>query len=137
MFKVYGIYSGNKTFFSETFFIKINRSITWIKADLKFNEQPYFSNEKISGLIEKSALAKKFSKLKEGESLDVKYGSCSNHYRIVKMTEQEIFNIQELHDKKKELEKVKNEMKINIPNEINEKIKKLTKEFKNLKSQTV
>lgn len=131
------IHSGNKTFFSETFFIKINRTITWIKADLKFNNHPYFSDEKIGSLIEQSALAKQFSQLKEGDSLDIKYGSCSNHYRVVKMTEQEIVNIYELDDKKKELEKVKNEMKITTPNEITQKIKKLTKEFKNLKAQTV
>ena len=48
MFKVYGIYSSKDAFFTETFFIKIDRAITWLKADLKLNGRPYFSDEKMN-----------------------------------------------------------------------------------------
>lgn len=136
MFKVYAIYGNNDKFFTETFFVKIGRVITWIKADLKINGRPYFSDEKITSFLEQSALATKFKKMKEGDSLDIQYGSCSNHYRVVKMTIQEVALLQEITQKTIELEKIKEKIEKTIPEEINQTVKTVIKELKKLKSQT-
>jgi len=136
MFKVYSIYGNNDKFFTETFFIKINKAITWIKADLKINGRPYFSDEKVISFLEQSAFATKFKKMKEGASLDIQYGSCSNHYRLVKMTAQEIALLQQITQKTIELEKIKEKIEKTIPEEINQTVKTVIKELKKLKSQT-
>lgn len=136
MFKVYAIYGNNDKFFTETFFVKIGRAITWVKADLKINGRPYFSDEKINSFLEQSALATKFKKMKEGASLDIQYGSCSNHYRLVKMTTQEVTLLQEITQKTIELEKIKEKIEKTIPEEMSQTVKTVIKELKKLKSQT-
>ena len=137
MFKVYGIYSTKDAFFTETFFIKIDRAITWLKADLKLNGRPYFSDEKMKSFLERSALASKFVKLKEGSSLDIQYGSCSNHYRIIKMTQKEIDTLKEIETKNKELSQLKDSISQRIPKDLTQKLKSLNKELKTLNVQTI
>lgn len=137
MFKVYGIYSTKDAFFTETFFIKIDRAITWLKADLKLNGRPYFTDEKISSFLERSSLATKFAKLKEGASLEIQYGSCSNHYRLIKMTQKEIETLQEIESKNKELSQLKESISQSIPKDLTQKLKSLNKDLKTLNVQTM
>lgn len=136
MFKVYSIYGNNDKFFTDTFFVKINKIIHWIKSDVKINGKPYFSEENLTYFLEKSSFSNQFKKMKEGESLEIQYGSCSNHYLIVKMKDQEIAALEEIKKKKEELEKVKEQVNKCIPNELSQKVKSLTKDLKKLSSQT-
>lgn len=137
MYKVYSIHNNKESSFTDNFFVKINRVITWLKSDVKLNSRPYFSADKMQAIMQESAFALQFNALKEGQSLDVKYGSCSNHYRIVKMTVKEIADLHEIHAKKIELEKIKKEIEKNIPLELTKKMQSINKELKVLNSQTM
>lgn len=97
MFKVYEIYGNKDAFFTGTFFVKVGSLITWIKSDLEFNSRPYYSNAQVNILMGESIFAQTFSKMKEGESFDIQYGSCSNHYRMTKLTKKEIISLKNLN----------------------------------------
>lgn len=137
MFKVYGIYSNKDAFFIETFFIKIGKVITWIKSDIELNARPYYSNEQVNALMGQSIFAQTFSQMKEGESFDIQYGSCSNHYRMVKMTSKEIATLTKLHNKNVEFEKMKTDIQKNKNAVVKQNFKAMTKATKNLQIQTI
>lgn len=86
-----------------------------MQSDVRLDTVPCFSNENISSIIESSLHAKKFLKMKEGDSLIIEFGSCSNTYFLVKMTAQEIENLKLIEAQKEELKLIKKEIQDSIP----------------------
>lgn len=137
MFKVYSIHGNKIRVLTDTFFVKIDRKITWLRADKKMNHREYFSDKIIEDFISQSAYANELKTLKAGQKLDIKYGSCSNHYHVVKMTEEEIQALNELEAKSKELKSIKEEIKKAIPISLINKELELEKEIKKLAKATM
>ena len=136
MFKVYSIY-GKDRFLTESFFIKINKKISWLSFDIKMNDKPYFSNELINEILSKSSFKTDLIKMKDGDFLDIQYGSCSNHYHLIKMKKNEVEDLEEIQLKKLELKKIQHQIKKTIPNELINKEKMLQKELKKLNIKTM
>lgn len=106
MFKVYSIYSDNEKFYSDNFFVKFGNAIVWVKSDIEINEKPYFSDKKMKEILGNSNEAENFSKMKKGSEIHVQYGSCTNNYIIVKMTNEEVKLVKEMSKNKKQLAKM-------------------------------
>lgn len=116
MFKVFSIYSNNEKFYTDNFFVKFGSAIVWVKADVEINEKPYFSDKKMKEILGHSNEAEKFSKMKKGDKIIVQYGSCTNKYVVVKMTEEEVKLVKEIVKKKKQLAKMQKENNKQISN---------------------
>lgn len=109
MFKVYTVYSNNEKFYTDNFFVKFGNAIVWVKSDIEINEKPYFSEKKMKEILGNSNEAENFAKLKKGDVMNVQYGSCTNNYLVVKMTDEEVKIIKEIKQSKKMFEKVQNQ----------------------------
>lgn len=105
MFKVYSVYSDNEKFYTDNFFVKFGNAIVWVKSDIEINEKPYFSDKKMKEILGNSNEEEKFSKMKKGDVINVQYGSCTNNYLVVKMTDAEVKLIQGIEPKNKQFEK--------------------------------
>lgn len=116
MFKVYTVYSNNEKFYTDNFFVKFGSAIVWVKSDIEINEKPYFSDKKMKEILGSSNEAENFAKLKKGEFMHVQYGSCTNNYLVVKMTNEEIKLVKDIQQKKKQLVKMQKESNEKINN---------------------
>jgi len=137
MFKVYSIHGNKIRVLTDTFFVKIDRKITWLRADKKMNHRDYFSDKLIEDFISQSSYANELKNLQEGQTINIKYGSCSNNYHVVKMTENEIKSLNDLESKNKELKLIKEEIKKAIPINLINKELELEKEIKKLSKATM